>query len=261
MEENSLEKDIFFAKSQKENNIIAVCSGSYGTGKTWFAVNLAHALSQNKKKVLFFDGDWGTNNIQSFINLNPQYTLGDTVYKQQTINQTITQSEKFGFDVLCGSTDVAGLSTLPIGRLQLLSEDLVLMSKFYDHVVLDINSGDIKSAKIIAGTAKNIILIITPDPKSLVHGYEFIQLMYEQYPSCKLQILINQVNSKREGEMIYNTLLKTTQKFLTVLPDLLGIICTDTRIKDCQRNQTLLLSRYPTSDTAIELMNMIKQIA
>ena len=259
MEENLPKKDIFFAK--KENNLIAICSGSYGTGKTWFATNFAHALSQNKRKILFFDGDWSSNNIQSLIELKPKYTLGDTIYKQQTINQTVTPCEKFGFDVLCGSSEVAGLSTLPIGRLQLLSEDLILMSKFYDNVVLDINSGDLKSAKILAGTAKRVILIVTPDPKSLVQGYNFIRLMYEQYPACKLQIVINQVNSKREGEMIYNTLLKTTQKFLEIQPELLGIICIDTRIKDCQRNQTLLLSRYPTSDTAADLMNMVKQTA
>lgn len=260
MEQQAINKDIFFNNLQKGGNMIAVCSGSYGVGKTWFSTALCAALSSQKKKVLLFDGDGGSCNVASFLGIVPQNNLETIVYKRQTLNQIIYKSDKLGFDIICGDKNSAGLSALPIGRLQILAEDLAAVSKPYDNVVLDIGSGDEKSAKILAGMAKHIILIIDANPKSLIGGYDFFQTMSEQYPASRFSIVVNQVNSLKEGQMIYNTFAAAAKKFLRQIPQLIGVVRSDTRVRDCQKNQTLILSRYPSADASIDVLKIAEKI-
>lgn len=257
---NCLDRELFFSDSQRGINMIAVCSGAYGTGKTWLALTLAHAFAAQRKKILFFDADWGNDNISSYLGIKNEHTLSDAVYRNLTLNQIVLHSEKTGYDILSGDKESAGLSTLPVGRLQLLSEDLTLISKNYDNILLDISSEKQKSSNIIAGIAKTNLLIISPNPQSLTNGYEIIRKMKTQYPSNKIYIVVNQVNTKREGVMIYNTLADTTARYLNITPELIGIVRNDTRIRDCQRNQALLLSRYPTSDAALDVLEIARKL-
>ena len=243
-----------------KSNMISICSGAYGTGKTFIALTLSHAFSLLKKKTLFFDADWGKYNISHYLGLKTQKSISDAIYRNLTLNQIIMRFEKAGFDILSGNQDASTLSELPIGRLQLLSDDLSIISKYYDKVVLDISSEEQRYSNLIAGASQTNILIISPNPQSLVGGYNFIQTIKEQYQTNKLYIVVNQVNSEREGIMIYETLEKTVSRYLECTPQLIGIIRNDTRIRDCQRNQALLLSRYPTSDAAVDIFNIAKKL-
>ena len=257
-EQKNLNKELFFSDSQKGLNMIAVCSGAYGTGKTLLSLTLAHIFSIKKRKVLFFDADGGKYNINSYLGLENKYNLNDTVSKNLTLNQIIYRCEKAGFDVISGS--YAYLHELPIGRLQLLVEDLHLVSSNYNNVILDVSSEKQKFTSVIAGAAKKNLLILSPNPQSTVGAYEMIEKMNKQYPNNKLGIVVNQVNSYREGMLIYETLLKTSSRFLKFEPDLLGIIRNDTRVRDCQKNQALILLRYPTSDAAKDIMAIADKI-
>jgi len=260
MERRLINKDIFFNNPQKGSNMIAICSGAYGVGKTWLATVLAAALASKKKKVLLFDGDFSSANAASFLGVSPQNSLTDILYKQLTLNQIIFKPDKLGFDMVCADEKAGGLTSLPIGRLHLLAEDLAIVSKLYDNVILDIGNTSEQSAKILAGMAGKIILIINQNSKSLVGGYSFFQTMSEQYPACEFKVVINQVNSQKEGEMIYNTFASAAKKFLHTAPELLGIVRNDTRVRDCQKNQTLILSRYPSADATFDVLNLAEKL-
>ena len=81
-----------FAKESiqtKGKNIVAVVSGFRGCGKTWFSVNLAHALSLYKQKVMLFDGDCGLNNTKVQLGLEFANDLDAVIYGNRTLNQII----------------------------------------------------------------------------------------------------------------------------------------------------------------------------
>ena len=246
--------------NRRGQNMIAVASGKGGVGKTWFSVTLAHALSGFKQKTLLFDGDLGLANIDIQLGLMVQDDLGNVIAETKTLNQIVTHSEKTHCDIIAGRSGSAGLASMPIGRLQILGEDLSLLAHNYHKVILDMGAGVEKSVRILSSLAENIIVVCTDEPTSLTDAYAFIKIMSLQYPKCHLNIVVNQANSVREGERTYETLLKACRNFLKISPPLLGVVRRDTRVRDAIRSQMPLLSRYPTSDAAEDVIAIARKL-
>lgn len=245
---------------RKGRNMIAIASGKGGVGKTWFSITLAHALSGFKQKTLLFDGDLGLANVDIQLGLMVKDDLGSVITGAKTLNQVVHHCDKAHFDVVAGRSGSAGLASMPVGRLQILGEDLALLASGYHKVILDMGAGVEKPVRILSGMAEKIIVLCTDEPTSLTDAYAFIKIMAMQYPKCNLNVVINQANSIREGQRTYETLLKACQNFLKISPELLGIIRRDTRVRDSIRNQTPLISRYPTSEAAEDVIAIARKL-
>ena len=81
-----------------------------------------------------------------------------------------------------------------------------------------------------------------------------------QYPKCNLNIVVNQATSVREGKHTYETLLKACNNFLKISPSLLGVVRRDTRVRDSIRSQMPLISRYPTSEAAEDVIAIARKL-
>ena len=241
-------------------NMIAVASGKGGVGKTWFSITLSQALAGYKQRVLLFDGDLGLANVDIQLGLMVEHDLGDVISGEKTLNQVITHSDKGRFDVIAGRSGSAGLSSMPIGRLQILGEDLNLVSTNYDKVILDMGAGVEKPIRILSSLAQKIIVLCTDEPTSLTDAYAYIKIMTMQYPKQEIFIVVNQANTEREGQRTYDTLSKACKTFLHIDPPLLGIIRRDARIRDAIRNQLPLISRYPTSEAAEDVIKIARRL-
>lgn len=246
--------------SRKGRNMIAIASGKGGVGKTWFSITLTHALSTLRQKALLFDGDLGLANIDIQLGLMVKNDLGNVVSGAMSLNQIIHHYEKGRFDVIAGRSGSAGLASMPVGRLQILGEDLSLIANNYNKVILDMGAGVEKPVRILSGMAEKIIVVCTDEPTSLTDAYAFIKIMTMQYPKSDISLVINQANSIREGQRTYETLLKACNNFLKINPPLLGIIRRDTRVRDSIRNQTSIINRYPTSEAAEDVIAIAKRL-
>ncbi len=243
-----------------QNKMIAVVSGKGGVGKTWFSITLAHALSGLKQKTLLFDGDLGMANIDIQLGLMVSQDLGSVVTGAATLNQIVHYCDKCRFDVIAGRSGSAGLAAMPVGRLQILAEDLALLSDTYDKVILDMGAGADKAIRILSGMSGRMIVICTDEPTSLTDAYAFVKLMALQYPKCHPEIVINQAETLREGKQTYDILQKACQTFLKISPPLLGIVRRDARVRDAIRSQMPLISRYPTSEAAEDVIEIARKI-
>ena len=141
------------AVPRKRRNIIAIASGKSGLGKTWLAVSLAHALSLLRKKTLLFDADLGLANTAAQIGLTDIEGLESVINAQKSLNQIVYSYDKGRFDIISGGSGLMKLSEMPIGRLQILGEDLSTIAEAYDTVVLDTGAGVKKSMRALAGLA------------------------------------------------------------------------------------------------------------
>ena len=155
MREEDLTAGICSPRRFEADRMIAVASGKGGVGKTWFSITLAHALSGLRQKTLLFDGDLGMANIDVQLGLMVPFDLGSVVTGTTTLNQVVHYCDKCRFDVIAGRSGSAGLASMPVGRLQILAEDLALLSGAYDKVILDMGAGVEKSIRILSISISN----------------------------------------------------------------------------------------------------------
>jgi flagellar biosynthesis protein FlhG len=244
----------------KGRNIIAVASGKGGVGKTWFSITLTHALARAGQRTLLFDGDIGLANVDIQLGLMPKHDLGSVVAGRLTLNQAATGFPEGGFDVIAGRSGSGTLANIPLSRLQLLGDDLALLAMAYDRVVLDLGAGVEKTVRALAVNAGTILVVTTDEPTSLTDAYAFIKVTHMERPDTDMRIVVNMANSTREGERIYNTLLKACEGFLRMSPPLAGVIRRDLKVREAIRNQSPLLTRSPNTEAAVDVEAIVERL-
>ena len=241
-------------------NMYAIASGKGGVGKTWFSITLAHALAKSGQRVLLFDGDLGLANLDIQLGLMPKQDLSNVVGGRLTLNQAIVEYPEGGFDIIAGRSGSGGLANVASSRLQMVSDDLALIAANYDSVLLDLGAGIERTVRQLAHNAQTCIVLLTDEPTSLTDAYAFIKIMHSDRPEIEIKIVTNIVNSTREGERTYNTLLKASQGFLKISPPLLGVIRRDTRVREAIRAQTPLLTRFPNCEAAQDVERIAENL-
>lgn len=234
----------------KGRNIVAVASGKGGVGKTWFSITLSHALARAGQRVLLFDGDLGLANVDIQLGLMPKTDLGSVVAGRMTLNQALVRYPEGNFDIIAGRSGSGTLANIPLSRLQMLGDDLVLLAGNYDRVVVDLGAGVEKTTRNFSQQAGTIMVVTTDEPTSLTDAYAFIKVTRATNPQADIRIVVNLAQNVKEGERTYGTILKACQNFLKFQPPLAGIVRRDIKVREAIRHQVPLLVRSPTCDAA-----------
>jgi flagellar biosynthesis protein FlhG len=137
---------------------------------------------------------------------------------------------------------------------------LVLLANSYDNVVVDLGAGVEKTTRNFAQQAGTIMVVTTDEPTSLTDAYAFIKVTHMERPGTDMRIVVNMANSTREGERIYNTLLKACEGFLKISPPLAGVIRRDLKVREAIRNQTPILIRSPNSEAAADVEALVERL-
>ena len=240
------------------NNITVVTSGKGSTGKTWFSLTLAHALSLFGKKVLVVDGDNGLLNADFQLGEKIPFYINDVVNNLCTLNQAVISFRK-KFDVIVAKAGSDLLENMPLGRLQILGDDLNYLAKKYDHVILDVSPSP-KVLHNLLPSGSNILLLCNSNPSSLVNTYKFLQDEIKSLAFNHLQIVVNYANSTEEGRQTYNTLQKACARYIDYIPNLLGIIHNDFEVREAISKHALFLNEHSKSPTAQDILNIAKNI-
>jgi len=104
------------------------------------------------------------------------------------------------------------------------------------------------------------MVVTTDEPTALTDAYAFIKVTHMERPGTDMRVVVNMANSTREGERIYNTLLKACEGFLKISPPLAGVIRRDLKVRDAIRNQTPILTRSPNSEAAADVEAIVERL-
>ena len=242
-------------------NIIAVASGKGGVGKTWFSITLAHALARQGKKVLLFDGDLGLANVDVQLGLVVKHDLNDVMEGTLGLKRVVYHYADGGFDIVAGRSGQTALSALPVQKLNELRLQVQSAAPDYDAVILDLGAGVDRTVRYLAAASGMTIVVITEEPTSLTDAYAFIKLSHQSGHAANIRIVANMVSSDKEAQKTYQTLQKACQNFLKISPPSLGFIRQDKRIREAIRAQSPFLTRSPTSEAAIDIEDIAKNVA
>lgn len=244
----------------KGAKILAIASGKGGVGKTWFSVTLAHGLSKMGQRVLLFDADLGLANVDIQLGLMPQRDLGGVIAGRLSLAQAKIHYDDGNFDIIAGRSGSGSLATLPSNRLQSLGTELVHLSDTYDRVVMDLGAGLDRTVRMLAARAGKVIVVTTAEPTSLTDAYAFVKVAHQNDPNCEVSIVVNSADSVNEGRKTYETLRKAAMNFLKFEPQLLGIVRRDRKVIESIRNQSPILSRYPSAPAATDVEAIVDKL-
>ena len=246
-------------QEQMKNQIIAFGSGKGGVGKTFLAVALAQELVKQGKKVLLFDGDLGLPNVDIALGLEPKADLRDVLLKAYPLNHVMTHYN--GTDVIAGCSGTAALLDVPEEKLHQLIDDLKVLSRNYDYVLIDLGTGLEKSVRLLASCAQKVVVVCTEELTSLVDAYAFMKALGEMgMMGKKTAILVNQVNAHAEGKEVYETLLKTCENFLKETPRYLGSVRKDVRVKEVLKKQKAFSDTFPNAEVVQDIQSVLTEL-
>ena len=244
-------------------NIIAVASGKGGVGKTWFSITLAHLFARAGRRTLLFDGDIGLANVDVQLGLTPTRDLGAVFSGQCKLGEAITRYDAGNFDILAGRSGSTSMASLGATRMAPALQQLVELSTQYDYVIIDLGAGIEQHVQSMSQVASRIIVVVTDEPTSLTDAYAFIKLALARENAPRIEVVINQAQSQKEGDSTYNAINRACTNFLKFSPALLGVIRKDNKVKDAIRSQSSLLTKAPNttaaSDAAMISIKLMKK--
>ncbi len=252
--------DSLFLTRLKKQNISVFLSGAEQVGTSWCTLSLAHALNLKQKKVLAVDGNGGLSNISSYIVLQNPYYLEDYIKGKKTLNQLVVAYKNKDFNFLMGNPGNKFLSNEPIGRIQLFSQDLQILSNNYDFTLIDFGA-DINNNLSLLQIAKNVIILCSEESADLIKTLDLIKFIDTLGFDVECKIIINKVNSFEDGYKVYERLNRAIERNGLNFPELLGIIRQDARIRDTIKNKELLLTRYPKSEAAQDISDIVEKLS
>ncbi len=234
--------------------LTAIGSGKGGTGKTFVAITLAHALARHGQKVLLCDADLGLSNTSLQLGLDTGGDLAGVLSGNISLDQAIAPvfggvAIKGGFDLLGAAAGSGALANMgEMGAGQLLTS--LRFSGDYTHILLDLGAGVDTMVMTFAAGADDNLLVMTPDPSALTDAYAFTKLLAQRAPGRVPSVLVNMTAGGNEAQRTADALCTVATRFLNITPHFMGSVPRDPYALTAIRRQTSLLEAYPQSPAA-----------
>lgn len=242
-------------------NTLAVASGKGGVGKTWVSITLSHAFALSGRRTLLFDADLGLANVDIQLGLLPKRDLAAVLEGTVSLRNATMRFDQGGFDILAGRSGSNSLASLPPRRLVEMSDDLLAVARNYDCMIYDLAAGIDRNVRHIAATSGTVLVVTTDEPTSMTDAYAFIKVINAMKPDADIRIIVNLAPTRKDGQRIYDTLLKACQSFLNRSPPLAGIIRQDRSVRDAIRAQVPILIRSPNADAARDVVAIAESLS
>ncbi|MGN0984661.1 MAG: AAA family ATPase [Gemmiger sp.] len=147
--------------------IIMVCSGKGGTGKSTVSVLLGAQLAALGKKVLLIELDSGLRSVDIIAGVYGRtvYDIEDVLCGRCEGDKAIVESPLYkGLSVISAPYEGGVVAPAPLARL------IDAMRAFFDFILLDTAAGMGAPFLAAAQVAERALIVLTPDPVALRDG-------------------------------------------------------------------------------------------
>lgn len=193
-----ISKKIEIAELKKKgfNNtqILSVYSTKGGTGKTFFAINLALALvRETGKKVALLDLDTDYSGITQGLDLQPKNTLHDVLMAIENIDKDNIESfmtiHDSGLKILAGINEPQENDFISAAQVEIIVKHIY---DNFDYVVIDM-SDRFKLFSIPAlNYARKLFLLMNPEISSVSYTKMALRNLAEySFPAEKIRLILN----------------------------------------------------------------------
>ncbi len=246
--------------AQNAPRVIAVTSGKGGVGKTNIVGNLAVSLARKGKRIVIIDADVGLANIDILFNLRPKYSIRHVVTSEKRLDQVMVTSEH-GIKIIPGGSGFADLTNLTQGeKLNLLSEFETLAPQA-DLILVDTGAGISSNVLYFNSAADDCVVVSTAEPTSITDAYALMKVMSQEYGTRRFKLIVNVVESEKEGKRVFATLSQALDKFLkNVVLEFLGYIPFDKQVQQSVRKRSLFMDMVSDTPAALAMDRIARDL-
>jgi flagellar biosynthesis protein FlhG len=252
-------------QTERLSNSFIIASGKGGVGKTWFSINLAHALGKQRKRVLLFDGDLGLANVDVQLDLQPEWDIGSVLKRKCTFEDAIlnyksNKNFQSQVDIISGRTYDGVFTSVSKAGVLSLKDSLTVIAPKYDHLIMDLSAGLDQIIQEFSTFAQHCLVVVTDEPTSLSDAFAFIKVSNQRNPDLPIYIVVNKAESDAHGNEMYLRLVQACKHILKTTPPLIGIIHRDRCVPDSILQRTPTLTSHPASRVAQDIENIAHEL-
>lgn len=243
--------------------VITVTSGKGGVGKSNTAINLAIQFKKMGQRVIILDADFGLANIEIMFGTVPKHNFCDLIYQNKNIKDIITWGPSdIGF--ISGGSGIAGLSNLSRDYLVYIIQNLAELDAIADIIVVDTGAGISDAVLEFLVASGEILLVTTPEPTSITDSYSLLKAL-NRHPRfdreySKVKMLANKVESKADGQMLFNKLNAVVSRYLKLPIDFIGAVPEDAQLSRAVMQQTPVSMANPNAKSSLAYEEIAKKL-
>ncbi|MGI6778775.1 MAG: MinD/ParA family protein [Acetivibrionales bacterium] len=235
--------------NKASTKVITVTSGKGGVGKTNITINLAISLSEMGYRVIILDADFGLANIDVLLGVSPQYTLVDVIRNKKNIIEVLTNGPN-NIKFVSGGSGVEELVRLDRVQVERFINNIALLDKIADIVIIDTGAGLSESVMSFVASADEVVLVTTPEPTSITDAYALVKMVSNRYKNKVIKVIVNRAESTKEANDILAKLSLVAEKFLSVNLIPIGYILQDDTVIKAVKMQQPFTIVYPKSQAS-----------
>ena len=239
--------------------VFALTSGKGGVGKTNIAANLAVLAAKAGKRVLVIDADLGLANIEIIFGLKPRYHLGDLLEQRRTIDEVLVKGPH-GVCLLPAGSGIQSLTHLTDQQKLQFVTALDPLEDMFDVVFIDSGAGIGENVLFFVGAAQEAILVVSPEPTSLVDAYATVKVLSQQAGVRHFSVVVNPVVDELPARAIFQKLTAVTNRFLTAQVRHLGYIPRDENMHRAIMAQRAVVDLFPSSPSSRALVSISERL-
>jgi flagellar biosynthesis protein FlhG len=257
--DSTLSTKVPFMNEKKFLKTVAIASGMIGVGKTTVAVNLALALNTLGRKVMLMDSDFGLRNIGERPYLPPKYPIQHLLNRELSL-KNIPGEDQGGCNILSagqGSRELQDLTELQ--RLNILNAIDVFTGDI-DVLLIDTASGISENIAFFCSAAQEIIILTSPERKSIADSAALITVLYSRYQESQFHVLVNLAKNNEEALEVFRCLSLATEQCQSISLDYLGNLPLDETVQTTAHAQQAFVDLYPLCPASLAIIELGKKI-
>jgi flagellar biosynthesis protein FlhG len=226
--------------------VIAVTSGKGGVGKTNLTANLAVLAARAGKRVLIIDADLGLANVEIVFGLKPRHHIGSLLDGTMAVEDVLLEGPH-GVKILPGGSGIQTLTALDEQSKLRLCAALDRVEDMFDLVLVDSGAGIGDNVLFFVGAAQEALLVVSPEPTSLVDAYAVVKVLSQQAGVQQFNVIINPVVDELQARDIFPKLTAVTSRFLSARVRHLGYVPRDENLHRAIMAQRPVVEAFPHS--------------
>ncbi|MFK7961681.1 MAG: MinD/ParA family protein [Phycisphaerales bacterium] len=239
---------------------IAIASGKGGVGKTSLAVSLATAFAGLGERTWLIDADLGLGNVDVLCGATPRWSIADVVDGRARLTD-VAHPVASNLAIVPGGSGLASMADLGEMQRERLLTELAAAESTLDRLLIDCGAGIGRSVLGFCAAAHRVLVVVTPDPASMVDAYGFIKSLHRVSPAQRIDLLVNQCEGPLEATSLHGRIDGVARTHLGREIGLSGWIPRDSAVQVSARTRRPFVSAAPQAPASVAVADLARTLA